>query len=151
MYLRGCLTRLIGMNLLADAAPPLAGVVTANHLLSARLAEVRIDERVRRPRRERQHAKRRASVVLPCQEHDPDLWFSDSPADLDMAKALCAECPVQQACLVGALERAEYTGVWGGQIFDRGLILTHKRGPGRPRKNSETPRRYQVPADRTAV
>ena len=151
MYLRGCLTRLMGMNLLADAAPPLTGVVTTNHVLSARSAELRVDERVRRHPGERRHAKRRASVDLPCRQYDPDLWFSDSPADLDMAKALCAECPIQQACLAGALERAEYTGVWGGQIFDRGLILTHKRGPGRPRKNSETPRRYQIPADRPAV
>ena len=151
MYLRGCLTRLIGMNLLADAAPPLAGVVTANRLLPTRLAELRPDERIRRQRRGRRQAKRRSSVDLPCQLHDADLWFSDSPADLDIAKALCAECPIQQACLAGALERAEYTGVWGGQIFDRGLILTHKRGPGRPRKNSETPRRYQIPADRPAV
>jgi WhiB family redox-sensing transcriptional regulator len=125
--------------------------VTANRLLSAGLAELRPDERILRQRRARRQAKRRTSVALPCQQHDPDLWFSDSPADLDMAKALCAECPIQQACLAGALERAEYTGVWGGQIFDRGLILTHKRGPGRPRKNSETPRRYQVPADRPAV
>jgi WhiB family transcriptional regulator, redox-sensing transcriptional regulator len=151
MYLGGCLTRLMGMNLLADAATPLAGVVTANHLRSARMAERCVDERGLRHPRERRHAKRRALVALPCQQHDPDLWFSDSPADLNIAKALCAECPIQQACLAGAQERAEYTGVWGGQIFDRGRVLTHKRGPGRPRKNSQTPRRYQVATDRPAV
>jgi WhiB family redox-sensing transcriptional regulator len=151
MYIPGCLTRLMTMNVLADATPPLAGVATANHLLSARFADFR-DEHARRHRRERREAKRRLSADLPCQQRNPDLWFSDSPADLDIAKALCAECPIQQACLSGALERGEYTGVWGGQILDRGLILTHKRGPGRPRKNSEAPRRYEHPAaERPAV
>jgi WhiB family transcriptional regulator, redox-sensing transcriptional regulator len=140
----------MGMNLLADAAPPLAGVVTADHLLNVRFAEFP-DEHARR-QRERRPARRRSSVELPCQQHNPDLWFSDSPADLDMAKALCAECPIQQACLAGALERGEYTGVWGGQILDRGLILTHKRGPGRPRKNTAAPRRYELPlGERPAV
>jgi WhiB family transcriptional regulator, redox-sensing transcriptional regulator len=151
MYPDGCLTKLMRMNLLADAASPLAGVVTANRPMSARFVDFR-DERARRHRRDRVHARRRPSAGLPCQQHNPDLWFSDSPADLDVAKALCAECPIQQACLAGALERGEYTGVWGGEILDRGLILTHKRGPGRPRKNSEAPRRYELPAaERAAV
>ena len=127
------------MNLLAEAAPPLAGVVGAKQLLAARLVDLRPDERVRRHRRERRHSKRRISVDLPCQHHNPDLWFSDSPTDLDMAKALCAECPIQQACLAGALERGEYTGVWGGEIFDKGLILSHKRGPSAQKQRNATP------------
>jgi WhiB family redox-sensing transcriptional regulator len=143
----GCLARLIDMNVLADAGPsPLAGVVTPNDLRPARRTEFRIDEHVRRRRRDVHHSARGLSVGLPCQQHNPDLWFSHLPADLDFAKALCAECPVQRACLLGALERGEYTGVWGGQIVENGQILTHKRGPGRPRKDSTAPRRYLVPA-----
>jgi hypothetical protein len=30
------------------------------------------------------------------------------------AKAICASCPSQQICLVGAIERHETSGVWGG-------------------------------------
>lgn len=78
---------------------------------------------------------------LPCEAHDPDLWFADVPADLERAKALCTGCPMQAACLAGAIDRAEYAGVWGGQIFDRGQIVSHKRGRGRPRKGSTAPKR----------
>ena len=65
---------------------------------------------------------------------DPDLWFADTPAGLERAKTLCAACPVRRQCLVAALERAEPWGVWGGEIFDRGSIVSCKRPRGRPRK-----------------
>ena len=34
------------------------------------------------------------------------------------------------------------TGVWGGQIFDQGRIVTHKRSRGRPPKGSVAPQSY---------
>lgn len=83
----------------------------------------------------------RAPIDLPCQVHDPELWFAESPADLERAKALCAECPALNPCLAGAVERREVVGVWGGQIFDHGRIVTHKRPRGRPRNDSTAPRR----------
>ena len=52
---------------------------------------------------------------LPCHVSDPDLWFADSPSDL---------------------ERAEPWGVWGGEILDRGCVVNRKRPRGRPRKDS---------------
>ena len=79
---------------------------------------------------------RRAPVGLPCQVNDPDLWFADAPADLEFAKTLCSDCPARQMCLVGAIERREPCGVWGGQIFDDGRIVPFKRGRGRPRKDT---------------
>src|SRR5689334_8002399 len=72
---------------------------------------------------------------LPCRQADnPDLWFADAPADLEVAKTLCGACPLKVECLAGALERAEPWGVWGGEIFERGAILARKRPRGRPRK-----------------
>ena len=65
---------------------------------------------------------------------DSDLWFAEKPAELEMAKAFCQQCPARLACLSGALERREQWGVWGGEIFDRGRILPRKRPRGRPRK-----------------
>ncbi len=82
---------------------------------------------------------RRAPVGLPCQVNDGELWFAEDPAELEQAKALCRTCPAQLACLEGALDRAESAGVWGGQIFERGRIVTHKRPRGRPRKDSTAP------------
>lgn len=72
---------------------------------------------------------------LPCRR-DPDLWFADNPADLQRAKALCVTCPIRRACLAAALQRAEPWGVWGGEIFDGGVIVGHKRPRGRPRKDA---------------
>jgi WhiB family redox-sensing transcriptional regulator len=72
---------------------------------------------------------------LPCHVSDPDLWFADSPSELERAKALCADCPIRRACLAAALERAEPWGVWGGEILDRGCVVSRKRPRGRPRKD----------------
>jgi WhiB family redox-sensing transcriptional regulator len=74
---------------------------------------------------------------LPCHVEDPDLWFAESPVDLERAKTLCGECPIQRECLSAALERQEPWGVWGGEIFERGTVVARKRPRGRPRKNAE--------------
>ncbi len=74
----------------------------------------------------------------PCQRQSPQLWFSDLPDDLELAKAHCAPCPIRGSCLAGALERHEPHGVWGGEIFTRGAITARKRPRGRP---PNTPRR----------
>ena len=74
------------------------------------------------------------AAELPCRRFDPDLWFSDAPAQLELAKSLCSDCPVRVECLAGALERAEPWGVWGGEIFEHGTVVPRKRPRGRPRK-----------------
>ena len=71
---------------------------------------------------------------LPCRAGDPDLWFAETPAQLETAKALCGDCPVRSACLAGAIDRGEPWGVWGGEIFERGAVVPRKRPRGRPRK-----------------
>lgn len=72
---------------------------------------------------------------LPCQVLDPDLWFAETPDDLERAKAYCSGCPVREGCLAGALDRREPWGVWGGEIFSQGEVIARKRPRGRPRKN----------------
>lgn len=62
------------------------------------------------------------------------LFFSDELQDIAAAKRLCAECPVMETCLEGAIARREPWGVWGGQLFSNGHILTAKRRRGRPPK-----------------
>ena len=69
---------------------------------------------------------------LPCRRENPQLWFSDLPADLQLAKAYCRPCPMRRVCLAGAVERHEPHGVWGGEIFSRGAIIPEKRPRGRP-------------------
>ncbi len=73
---------------------------------------------------------------LPCHGDDSALWFSESPAALEVAKDRCLDCPVMRECLSGALARTEPWGVWGGEIVERGQVVTHKRGRGRPRRQA---------------
>lgn len=74
---------------------------------------------------------------LPCRREDPELFFAESPSDVEEAKALCQTCPVVAECLAGALERREPWGVWGGQLFLAGVVIPRKRPRGRPRKDAQ--------------
>ncbi|MGW6694599.1 WhiB family transcriptional regulator [Rhodococcus sp. NPDC054953] len=74
------------------------------------------------------------ATELPCRAANPDLWFGETPAELEQAKSLCAECPIRARCLSAALDRAEPWGVWGGEILDHGVVIARKRRRGRPRK-----------------
>jgi WhiB family redox-sensing transcriptional regulator len=74
---------------------------------------------------------------VPCRVQDADLWFAETPTELEQAKAYCHTCPARLACLAGALERREPWGVWGGEIFERGTVIARKRPRGRPRKDAE--------------
>jgi WhiB family redox-sensing transcriptional regulator len=71
---------------------------------------------------------------LPCRSGDADRWFADTPAELEQAKVLCGQCRIRAECLEGALRRAEPWGVWGGEIFERGVVIPRKRPRGRPSK-----------------
>jgi WhiB family redox-sensing transcriptional regulator len=74
-----------------------------------------------------------AGLDVPCRQ-DPELFFAESPRDVDRAKAMCRDCRAKNACLAGALERAEPWGVWGGELLMSGAIVPFKRPRGRPGK-----------------
>ena len=49
-----------------------------------------------------------------CRGIDPEVFYPVSDEDAEEAKAICAGCPVRQACLEHALGHREREGVWGG-------------------------------------
>ena len=78
---------------------------------------------------------RRDEEQLPCRRESPELFFAETPQDVEVAKALCLGCPVRADCLAGALDRREPWGVWGGELFVQGAVVARKRPRGRPRKS----------------
>jgi WhiB family redox-sensing transcriptional regulator len=80
---------------------------------------------------------REPTDTVPCAGAEGDLWFASHPSAIELAKSLCRECPLRASCLTEARERQEPWGVWGGELFENGVIIAQKRRPGRPRKNPE--------------
>ena len=73
---------------------------------------------------------------LPKSDYDliSDVFFSEEIPDVIIAKKICTMCPIQETCLLGALQRGESYGVWGGQYFTEGQILKGPKRRGRPPK-----------------
>jgi WhiB family redox-sensing transcriptional regulator len=62
---------------------------------------------------------------------EPSLWFSTEDADVNIAKTSCRDCPIRVPCLRGAIDRGEPWGVWGGELFHRGVIVSRAPRQGR--------------------
>jgi WhiB family redox-sensing transcriptional regulator len=66
-----------------------------------------------------------------CLTADPELFFpisSSGPAlrQVARAKAICACCEVQQACLGYALDAGPIQGVWGGMTEEERRLLRQR-------------------------
>jgi WhiB family transcriptional regulator, redox-sensing transcriptional regulator len=63
-----------------------------------------------------------------CRGVDPDIFYPVSDEEAEDAKAICAICPAQQACLEWALSHREHDGVWGGATErERRRIIRRRR------------------------
>jgi WhiB family transcriptional regulator, redox-sensing transcriptional regulator len=49
-----------------------------------------------------------------CQDSGVRSFFSDAPAHLEVASAVCAGCPVRQECHDTAMADPSLEGVWAG-------------------------------------
>jgi len=54
-------------------------------------------------------------TLAACKGADTRIFFPERGGDYATAKAICAECPVRQACLEDALETGELHGIRGGR------------------------------------
>lgn len=74
-----------------------------------------------------------------CQDHDPDLWFPENNGDNAVeARAICAVCPVAEACLEYALSARVKYGIWGA-LDERERRNLTKRRRNAERKNTANP------------
>lgn len=69
-----------------------------------------------------------------CRYLDPELFFPLSTtgrgaAEAGQAKAVCARCPVRQACLDFALSTRQEFGIWGGCDERELRLLRRDRHP----------------------
>ncbi len=68
-----------------------------------------------------------------CADVDPDVFFPTDETMLATARSVCDGCGLKDVCLSLGQARGE-TGVWGGELLDRGRTLAAVPVMGRPRK-----------------
>lgn len=66
-----------------------------------------------------------------CRDTDPELFFPVGATgyaliQIERAKQVCSECPVQQACLDYALETNQDCGIWGGTSEEERRVLRRR-------------------------
>jgi WhiB family transcriptional regulator, redox-sensing transcriptional regulator len=49
-----------------------------------------------------------------CRDISPSVFFPSDGVGVEVARAICADCPVKAPCLEYALENKIDHGVWGG-------------------------------------
>ena len=74
-----------------------------------------------------------------CRHEDPELFFpqgNTGPAllQIEEAKAVCRRCPVQEICLLWALESGQDAGVCGGLSEDERRSMKRRSARNRTRK-----------------
>lgn len=70
-----------------------------------------------------------------CSTADPNLFYLHPGQNHAAALAVCAGCPVSNACLTDAIERRDEHGVWGGTTPEDRIEL--RRAANRAARNPE--------------
>jgi WhiB family redox-sensing transcriptional regulator len=78
-----------------------------------------------------------------CAQVDPEIFHPDLGRNGGDARAVCAACPLREACLAYALEHDERYGVWGGTSPQERRAMQGKRAKDTPRAQ---PAPRQAPA-----
>lgn len=69
-----------------------------------------------------------------CRDLDTAIFFPESDGGVEAAKAVCATCPVREACLEFALVTRQDDGVWGGLDENERRRLRRRRQEAARRK-----------------
>ena len=65
-----------------------------------------------------------------CRFEPPATFFPSDGVGVEVAKKICATCPVRELCLDYALEHRIDHGVWGGTSERQRRRLLRHRNPG---------------------
>ena len=81
-----------------------------------------------------------------CETEESSLFFPDSYGlvhrqEIERARALCARCPVREACLAWAVPQTNLDGIWGGTTPPE-----RRRARAKMKQGSETDHGVQEPA-----
>lgn len=69
-------------------------------------------------------------IAAACSGENPEWWYAEKLNDpnIPKAKAICADCAVQELCLETALARRERHGIWGGlTVAERKKLEARRR------------------------
>jgi len=74
-----------------------------------------------------------------CREIPPSTFFPSDGVGVEMARRICAECPVKAPCLEYALQNRIDHGVWGGASErERRRIARRRRLSSSPTASTST-------------
>lgn len=62
-----------------------------------------------------------------CRGSDVEIFFPNADEEAGQAKAICASCPVREACLEWSLSTGQDDGVWGGLTGSERRRLRRRR------------------------
>jgi WhiB family redox-sensing transcriptional regulator len=68
-------------------------------------------------------------IKAKCREMPPEVFFPSDGVGVEVARRICADCPVREPCLEYALYNRIEHGVWGGASErERRRIARRRRG-----------------------
>jgi WhiB family redox-sensing transcriptional regulator len=65
-----------------------------------------------------------------CRELPPETFFPSDGVGVEVARRICADCPVKQSCLEYALYNRIEHGVWGGASERERRRIARRRRTG---------------------
>ena len=76
-----------------------------------------------------------------CRDIAPSVFFPSDGVGVEIARAICADCPVSRPCLEYALENKIDHGVWGGCSERSGAVSPASAGSAGARPSVTKPKR----------
>jgi WhiB family transcriptional regulator, redox-sensing transcriptional regulator len=84
-----------------------------------------------------------------CRELPPETFFPSDGVGVEIARRICADCPVKEPCLEYALHNRIEHGVWGGASERERRRIARRRRGGAPSAPAASPDPVTAPTPNT--